>query len=193
MNITKEMREDFANAVIRDIPRKQTTDLATLKAAIEKLIYATVPDELKAWKKKEPRAFKNEQFGIRVPKLDRDGMGIQSQLSWEYVYGIQIGDHMTSHPTSESAIALKAQIDKLIAEYGKYLEETVELNQLREELVTKALGARTLKQLQAMFPKLTEYMPVEKTKAVVVFGEDKATLDKLKKAGLKVPKVKELK
>ncbi len=190
MNLNNEHRTEFAKDVVKDIPRKQTMDRKTFVAAVEALLYDALPAELKEWKKKEPRAFHVHGRSVKARRLKDNGVEYEERYhDFISCQSILVDDNdFDSATPNASALKIREQIDALLEQYHAHLDETIERNQLRYELEAKAQGARTLKQLQALFPQLLEFMPQEKKYAVAVFEEDKATLAKLKKAGLKVPK-----
>ncbi|MEY8688391.1 MAG: hypothetical protein AB9M53_00745 [Leptothrix sp. (in: b-proteobacteria)] len=172
MKLTKEMRTDFAEAVIEKIPMKNKMNKPKLRAAIEARAYAALPDDLKAMQKRHPLAF-NENLS---PGINTRRSMLEKDSGWVYPKYI-ITDEV-------KALTFK----DLVAEHHAHLDELKEREDLRDNIIDRASACSTLKQLQAMFPDLTACMPRERERLLpAVIGPDTGTMAELKKAGLSIP------
>jgi hypothetical protein len=170
MRLTNEMREDFADRVMKKIPMRSNWTRDKIIAEIEKRLLATWPKEVLDFRKKYPAQIHNVTEIIRW-------LDIKTDTGYHYgrvpcIFGTEIS---------------KANLDDLKEHYRELCSEQQERKEMRARIVDQARGCTTVAQLELVFPDLKGLMPkpVINVKSLPVAA--KGLTDDLVKLGLEIP------
>jgi hypothetical protein len=170
MRLTNEMREDFADRVMKKIPVRSNWTREKIIDEIEKRLLATWPKEVQDFRKKYPGQINNTT--MRFNWLD-----YKDDDTYRY------GRAACIFGTDQT----KVNLDDLKEHYRELCNEQQERKEMRARIVDQARACNTLAQLEVVFPDLKGLMPkpVVAVKSLPVAA--KGLTDDLVKLGLEIP------
>lgn len=156
MKLTKQHREDFVTAVMKDLPRPAYTARKEYIAEYEKVLLDSLPDEVKVVKKLYPETLLIHSVQLRklrVPYDMRALAEIEGDRFDAYVHAPLVGGEPGIEHSGHTQDA--------------YLEELTERKAYRTRLREVAYGCATREQLVDLLPALERYVPAPAAKQPV--------------------------
>jgi rRNA-processing protein FCF1 len=187
--MTKEMKTDFVDSVIRAIPMKNTMTRGQLVAAAEKRHYDALPADVKAFKKKYPNAIQRDRTYFEKMNHEMFLIVHRSNNRDPDLYMGSSSGYVNVSYEHDAIEGVTIEVADLVAQHMAHLDERLARHELRREMLAKCEACTTLAKLKDRFPDLIEHMPRETKTAVMVITPDKEIIKKLVKAGYpkKVP------
>ena len=171
MKLTKEMRNDFADCVMRKVPARSEWDKEKIIAELKRRLFAAQPKAVQEFSKKYPEQTNwTSVFFDFLTVRDDDGhirYGRVDCVNGSKVDDIEFGD--------------------LIALFNEYKDEQEERKQMRQRIYEQTCCCATLAQLQVVFPNLHGLMPKPVVNVKSLPVPAKTLTDDLVKLGLEIP------